>query len=114
MDYALVLVTLPATVGADDVVRDLLARRLIAGANIIPDLATMYVDGGPLVTTRETLFICRTQVEHAEAIRAAIEEHTGERDFEVSVLAATAGNPGYADWVARALAGAAGASKGDG
>jgi uncharacterized protein involved in tolerance to divalent cations len=112
MDYALVLVTLPATVAAEPVVRDLLARRLIAGANIIPNLATIYIDGGPPVAMHETLYLCRTQPEHVDAIRLAIEAHTGEREFEVSVVAATAGNSRYAAWIARALASPAGASEG--
>jgi uncharacterized protein involved in tolerance to divalent cations len=103
MDYALVLVTLPATIAPDGVLRDLLARRLIAGANVIPGLATLYVDGGAVVATRETLYLCRTQPRHVATLRAAIEACTGERDFEVSVLAAAAGNPAYTAWIARAL-----------
>jgi uncharacterized protein involved in tolerance to divalent cations len=103
MDYALVMLTLPAAIAADGVVRDLLARRLIAGANIIPDLATVYIDGGVPVATRETLYLCRTQPVHVAALRAAVAALTGERDFEISVLAALAGNPGYTTWINRAL-----------
>jgi uncharacterized protein involved in tolerance to divalent cations len=103
MEYALVLVTLPATITPEDLVRNLLARRLIAGANIIPDLATLYIDGGPPVATRETLYICRTQPDRIAALHAAIERHTGVRDFEVSVLPAAAGNPAYTAWITRAL-----------
>jgi uncharacterized protein involved in tolerance to divalent cations len=106
MDYALVLMSLPATVAAEGVVRELLARRLIAGANIIPDLATLYVAGGPPATTRETLYFCRTQPRQIAALRDAIFALTGERDFEISVLAATAGNPAYVEWINRALGGA--------
>jgi uncharacterized protein involved in tolerance to divalent cations len=103
MDYALALVTLPSSVGADWLVRELLARRLIAGANIVPDLATLYVDDRLLVTTRETLYLCRTLPERIPALRAAIVELTGERESEISVLAATAGNPAYMAWITRAL-----------
>ena len=103
MDYVLALLTLPNSVRAEWLVRELLARRLIAGANVIPDLATLYVDGGPPVTTRETLYLCRTLPEHIPALRAAIVELTCERASEISVLAATAGNAAYTAWINRAL-----------
>ncbi len=103
MDYVVLLLTLPATCDAEGVVRELLAHRLIAGANIIPDLATIYVDDGPPISTRETLYLCRTQPQHIAAVRAAVEAYTGERDFEISVLAAAAGNPRYTLWINRAL-----------
>lgn len=103
MDYAVVLITLPATIAAADLVRELLARRLIAGANIIPDLVTFYTDGGPSLTTRETLYLCRTQPHRVAALRAALVAITGEREFEISVLAAVAGNPPYTEWINRAL-----------
>jgi uncharacterized protein involved in tolerance to divalent cations len=103
MDYALAMVTLPSAIHAEWLVRELLARRLIAGANIVPDLATLYVDGGPAVTTRETLYLCRTQPHHIAALRAAILELTGEQNCEISLLAATAGNPAYTAWINRAL-----------
>jgi uncharacterized protein involved in tolerance to divalent cations len=103
MDYALVLLTLPASIPADGVVRDLLARRLIAGANVLPDVATTYIDGGPPVATRETLYICRTLPARVAIMRDAVADLTGERDFEISVLSATAGNPPYAAWITRAL-----------
>lgn len=103
MDYVLVLLTLPASIAADGVVRDLLARRLIAGANIIPDVATTYSDGGPPLATRESLYICRTLPARVSAMRDAVAALTGERDFEISVLSATADNPLYAAWIDRAL-----------
>lgn len=109
MDYALVLLTLPASIAADGVVCDLLERRLIAGANVLPDIATTYIDGGPPVATRETLYICRTLPARVPAMRVAIVALTGERDFEISVLSAAAGNPSYAAWINRALDTAPGA-----
>jgi periplasmic divalent cation tolerance protein len=101
--YALVLVTLPATIPAAALTVQLLEQRLIAGVNVLPDVLTRYRDTAGLQETRETLYVCRTLPEHIAALHAAIQALTGERDFEISVLAAEAGNPAYSAWIRRAL-----------
>jgi uncharacterized protein involved in tolerance to divalent cations len=95
MDYALVLMTLPASIPAGDLVCQLLEQRMIAGVNIIPDVATRYSDGSTLHDTRETIYFCRTIPDNVAALWAFVRAHTGEHDFEITVISASACNPIY-------------------
>lgn len=104
MDYLLVVITLPARCPAAAVVRGLLERRVIAGANLLPDLLTWYADETGLHETREVLLLCRTLPEQVASIQPVITEQTGETEFEISVVPATAGNPRYTDWIRRTIA----------
>jgi periplasmic divalent cation tolerance protein len=99
MDYLLVMMTLPATIPADDLARALIERRIMAGANIIPDVVTLYADDSGLHETRETIFLCRTLPEQIAAMRAFVETRTGEHEFEISALPVAAGNPLYTAWI---------------
>ena len=104
MDYLLVLVTVPARLDAEQLVRELLTRRCIAGANILPGAVTLYRGSDGIAPTRETLLLCRTLPEHIEQLRVALRAQVGDDDFEISPLPIQSGNTAYTAWVQRALA----------
>ncbi|MEO7001823.1 MAG: divalent cation tolerance protein CutA [Ktedonobacterales bacterium] len=103
MDYLLALVTVPAHFAAEELVRALLVKQCIAGANILPAVATWYRDAEGIHETRETLLVCRTLPEHLGHLRAIIRAQVGDDDFEISPMPIQAANAAYAAWIHRAL-----------
>lgn len=103
MDYLLVVVTVPARLDAEQLVRELLTQRCIAGANILPNLVTLYRGAEGIAETRETLLLCRALPKHVEPLRAMLRAQVGDDDFEFSLIPIQAGNAAYTAWVQRAL-----------
>ncbi|MBA3827157.1 MAG: divalent cation tolerance protein CutA [Ktedonobacterales bacterium] len=103
MDYLVVLVTVPARIGVVSLVQALLVQRSIAGANVLPAVATWYRDAQGIHETQEALLVCRTHPTCLAALREGIRAVVGDDDFEISPLPVQAANSAYTAWIQQAL-----------
>lgn len=72
MDAMLLYVTWPDLLSAEAAADALLARKLIACANILPGATSMYWWNGAVERSQETLMLLKTRADLAAAARDAI------------------------------------------
>ena len=94
-----VLMTAPDASSAEEVVRELLDRRLVACGNIVPGAASIYRWKGRLERAEEVVVILKTTGGLAErVVDAARASHPYEVP-ELIVQEVAGGNPDYLEWV---------------
>jgi len=94
----MVLVTAPATV-AEPLARKLLKERLVACANLIRGLRSLFWWNGKLDKARETLLVFKAPARNIPRLMARIRVLHPYDVPEILVLNVSAANPPYAKWV---------------
>ncbi len=98
-DVRTALVTAPDQETAERLGRTLVEEGLVACANVVPGVVSLYRWDGELQRDEEVLLVLKTTAGRAEAMRArVVEEHPYDVP-EVLVLPVVAGHAAYLEWV---------------
>ncbi len=102
MDAMMLYVTWPDAQTAEAAARSLLEQKLIACANILPGLGSLYWWDGVIERSEEALMILKTRADLAAAARDAIESlHPYETPcITAFAIDATSSNPAFLQWIA--------------
>ena len=106
MSKMLIYVTVPTLAKARLMARDLLAERLIACANILPPMVSLYEWQGRITEASEVLMLCKTTAALAPAVIAAVEVSHSDECPGVLVLPIEGGSAGFLDWIDQQTSGA--------
>jgi len=102
-DARVVLVTGPDVETLAAIARALLEERLIACANLVDGLRSIFRWQGEVAEEGEALAILKTTADRVEALRARVLELHPYDVPEFLVLPVTDGSAAYLDWVATAV-----------
>lgn len=98
--FRIVLVTAPSLKVARALARAALDARLVACANLVPQVESHYRWQGRLERSREVLVVLKTTAQQLAALeRLILAQHPYDTP-EFLVLAIRAGNGRYLDWLA--------------
>jgi periplasmic divalent cation tolerance protein len=101
--FRIVLVTAPSLKVARALARTALEARLVACANLVPQLESHYRWQGKLERSREILLVLKTSLKRVAALeRLILAEHPYDTP-EFLVLPIQSGTPRYLDWLAASL-----------
>ena len=98
-DVRLVLVTAPDEPTAERLARSLLEARLVACANLVPAVRSLYWWQGAIEEGRETLLVLKTTTAQLDALTAAVEREHPYDCPEVLALPVAAGSDAYVRWL---------------
>ncbi len=100
MAYAVLLTSLPDRAAARAMAQALIAKRLVACAQMVP-IESIYEWQGAVEEAAETLLLCKMKREnYAEAERLILAQHSYETP-EVVLLPIEAGSSAYLAWIDR-------------
>ena len=88
-----------------EIARELLSTGLIACANIIGPVTSVFHWKGAAETEREFMLLAKTREEHIDSITAKIIQMHSYELPEVSALPITGGSENYLRWVAEETGG---------
>jgi periplasmic divalent cation tolerance protein len=98
--FNLVLVTAPDLKTARAIAKKALTAKLIACANLIPKIESHYWWQGQIESSAEVLLVLKTVSNRVSALEKLVLAHHPYDTPEFVVLALTAGNHKYLDWLA--------------
>ena len=88
------------------IARHLLSRRLIACANLVPQIRSLYTWKGKIADEKECLMLLKSSRKLFPALQAEIEKLHSYSVPEIIALPVIDGSPNYLDWIAESVAGA--------
>lgn len=91
--------TAPTMEEARLIARQLVEKRLVACANIIPNVESIYSWEGNLETSQEVKVFLKTRSSLYRQVRDFIQTHCSYKVAEISEIFFGQGNPSYFDWV---------------
>ena len=94
-----VLVTAAGDEEAERIARALLDRRLIACANVIPHLHSLFRWNNQLQQADESLLIMKTTPDALEELTAVVKLHHSYEVPEIIALPVVGGSHGYLSWL---------------
>lgn len=97
--FVLILWTCANNEEAHRICHELVEKRLVACANILPQVESIYFWGGKVETGNEVKVFLKTLDTHYPAVSDYIKEHCSYDVPEVSKISIDAGNPDYVDWL---------------
>jgi periplasmic divalent cation tolerance protein len=96
--------TVYVTASSDDeaatIARVLVTERLVACANLVLGVRSLYWWKGEVQDDREVLILCKTRAVLIDRVIARVKEIHSYACPCVVALPIVAGNPGYLDWIA--------------
>ena len=95
----LVITSCPDKATAVDIAERLLAAKLAACVNIMPDVMSLYMWNGKQETAHEVLLQIKTTSNAYPALQACITENHPYEIPEIIALPVVAGLPAYLQWV---------------
>jgi periplasmic divalent cation tolerance protein len=101
--FAVVLVTAPELKTARSLARAALAAKLVACANLIPNLESHYWWQGKLERGTEILILFKTTRRNLAALEELILAKHPYDTAEFIVLSTNSGTPRYLDWLASSV-----------
>ncbi len=84
---------------AKKIIEELLDKRLVACASILPEIESIYRWEGKIEESREVKVILKTLVEHYDAIENTILTQCSYEVPEILQVDIVQGNPRYLSWV---------------
>jgi periplasmic divalent cation tolerance protein len=99
----LILWTCATLEEARRICKELVERKLVACANIIPHVESIYFWENKVENGNESKVFLKTVQRHFEAVRGYIREHSSYDIPEVSQISIAIGNPDYFRWVEGAV-----------
>ncbi|MFA5189077.1 MAG: divalent-cation tolerance protein CutA [Verrucomicrobiia bacterium] len=103
--YCVVFVTAASRREARRIARSLLEQRLVACANIIPDVESHYWWEGKIDHAREWLLVMKTRRSRFRAVERAVKQLHSYQVPEIIALPLAAGQADYLRWMAVSLSG---------
>ena len=100
-DFVVVFVTAPDADVAGRIASTLVDEKLVACANILPGLRSIYRWEGKLCDEAEVLCLMKTRVDLFPALRDRIAVLHPYQVPEIIALPLAAGHPPYLDWIAQ-------------
>lgn len=104
MSVSVVLMTAPSAEQAAALAKVLVEERLIACANIVPGVRSIYEWEGKLCDEAEVLVVMKSTAEAFARLERRVRALHPYQVPEVLQLEVTAGSQPYLDWVTRSLA----------
>jgi periplasmic divalent cation tolerance protein len=101
MEYIQIHWTCGSLDEAREIARLLVERRLVACANIIPWVESIFMWNNQLDTTQETKVIFKTCADRFEDVEKFILSNAKYEVPEILKVPITGGNPEYLDWVSQ-------------
>jgi periplasmic divalent cation tolerance protein len=101
--YSLVLVTAPNPRVARQLAKAALQAHLIACANLIPDIRSLYWWQGRIESGKEVFLLLKTTRRHLRALEKLIVANHPYATPEFLVLPLSAGSTRYLKWLANSL-----------
>lgn len=98
-DYCLGMTTIGTAEDAARLAKELVDRRLVACANVIPGLRSFYHWQGKLCDETEWLVLLKTHVEKIDAIKQAFKELHPYEEPELVFVPIGEGSPTYLQWL---------------
>ena len=99
MNHRLIYITVGSKMEAEKIARELLENHLIACANILPEVQSMFWWNGKLDSASEVVLIAKTHVEKVEALIEKVKQvHSYECPCVVSLPIETGYQP-FLDWI---------------
>src|SRR3990172_11047586 len=99
MKYRLVIITAPSQRVAHKLVHDLLRKRLIACANIIPRVESHFWWKGHMEKAREILILAKTTARRFSLLKKRVEKLHPYDVPEILSFEVKAGNAAYLKWL---------------
>jgi len=103
-DKIVVLVTARNARECARIARRLLDQRLIACANLLPQVRSLYTWKGKTADEKECLMLLKSSRKHFPALRAEVEKLHGYSVPEIIALPIVDGSPNYLNWIAESVA----------
>lgn len=100
MSRSLIYVTASNRDEALKLARTLVEARLVACANVLDGVTSLYWWEGEVQEEPEAVMICKTRQDLVEAVVARVKELHSYSCPCVVALPITAGNPAFLDWIA--------------
>ena len=98
-EYAVILVTAPSAEEAESLATLLLERRLIACANLIPGVTSLFWWESRLDRAEEVLLLMKTRRDLVPQLTQAVVEAHSYEVCEVLALPVIAGSEAYLKWI---------------
>jgi len=98
-DIVIALTTVPMELDVDQLVRQLLERRLVACANVLPPMRSAYWWQGTIETGEERQVVFKTRQGCVDALEIALRELHPFEVPEFLVIPVSGGGEGYLRWV---------------
>jgi len=95
----IVLVTVPSQEEGEQIARQVLANKLAACVNIIPNLHSIYIWQGKIENSSEWLLLIKTMPERLPALKQQIRQLHSYDVPEILALPVSQGNQEYIQWV---------------
>ncbi len=102
-DKIVVLITCKNATEAGRIARRLLDQRLIACANLVPQIRSIYRWEGKITSEKECWMILKSSRDLVPALRAEIEKLHSYSVPELIALPIIDGSPNYLNWIAEEL-----------
>ena len=102
-DKIVVLVTGSNARECARIARHLLERRLIACANLVPQVRSLYTWEGKIADEKECLMVLKSSRERFPELQAEIEKLHSYSVPEIIALPIVEGSPNYLNWIAESV-----------
>ena len=103
--YIVVLVTAKNTAEAKKIAQGLLKQKLIACANILPGVQSLFWWEGKIDSANEVLLILKTKKGVFKRLEAAVKKLHSYKTPEIIALPIAAGSSDYLQWITNTLPG---------
>jgi periplasmic divalent cation tolerance protein len=103
MSYIIVLMTAATREEAENITRNLLDQKLIACANIIGPVSSLFWWENRISQENEFLVLMKSHSEHFEKLATTIKQMHSYEVPEIIAVPITRGEPSYLEWLSRSL-----------
>jgi periplasmic divalent cation tolerance protein len=103
-EAVIVLTTIGTSGDGEALARTLVAERLAACVNLLPEMQSIYLWKGELTVDGERQLLIKTTVARLDALKTRLHALHPYEVPEVLVLPVTGGSPGYLKWLAESTA----------
>lgn len=104
-DYCLLYITTKDPTQAKNLAKVLLESKLIACANLIPKMESMYVWNGEMTSDEESILLLKTKQDCVDKIIELVDEHHSYDTPCVLSFRLDAGHPKFLQWLDNEISG---------
>lgn len=98
-EYLMVLITASSLDEAERLARVLIEQKLIACANLVREIQSLFWWQGQIETASEVLLLCKTKAAHFDAIVACITSLHSYETPEIIAMPIVLGSATYLRWI---------------